>query len=114
MPPAPRRSMLAPRCSSSFATRSCPPPAAPCSSPYPFLSSASTSPLFCTQSRTGCSSPRHAAFTVSAGRTCGIDAVEAWLKQHREQHSRGEVTLDTNPSVVGVVVGTFLRSKRYG
>eukprot|EP00964_Phaeocystis_antarctica_P042792 scaffold24538_cov63-Phaeocystis_antarctica.AAC.3 len=58
---APRRSMLAPRCSSSFATRSCPPPAATCSSPAPFSASASTCPPFSSHSITGCSSPRAAA-----------------------------------------------------
>eukprot|EP00964_Phaeocystis_antarctica_P042793 scaffold24538_cov63-Phaeocystis_antarctica.AAC.4 len=56
-PLAPRRLTLAPRCSSSFATRRRPPPAAACSSPAPFSASASMCPPFCSHSITGCSSP---------------------------------------------------------
>eukprot|EP00964_Phaeocystis_antarctica_P041095 scaffold23492_cov65-Phaeocystis_antarctica.AAC.5 len=66
-PLVPHRSTLAPRCSSSFATCSCPPAAAPCSSPFPFSASASTRPPFCSQPTTGCSSPRHAASPTLSG-----------------------------------------------
>eukprot|EP00964_Phaeocystis_antarctica_P041093 scaffold23492_cov65-Phaeocystis_antarctica.AAC.3 len=62
-----RRSTLAPRCSSSFATRSCPPDTDRCSSPHPCTFSESTCPPFCSHSTTGCSSPRCAALTISWG-----------------------------------------------
>eukprot|EP00964_Phaeocystis_antarctica_P070511 scaffold42947_cov71-Phaeocystis_antarctica.AAC.3 len=64
---APRRSTLAPRCSSSFATRSCPPAAAARSSPRPSSSRASTCPPCCSHLTTGCSSPQHAAEETSRG-----------------------------------------------
>eukprot|EP00964_Phaeocystis_antarctica_P113983 scaffold77959_cov64-Phaeocystis_antarctica.AAC.2 len=62
-----RRSTLAPRCSSSFATHRCPPAAAACSSPRPFSASASTCPLCCSHSTTCCSSPLLAAAMTSFG-----------------------------------------------
>eukprot|EP00964_Phaeocystis_antarctica_P024397 scaffold13667_cov68-Phaeocystis_antarctica.AAC.11 len=64
---APRRSTLAPRCSSSFATRSCPPYAAACNSPRPFSPGASTCPPCFSHSTTACSSPRFAAAPTPGG-----------------------------------------------
>eukprot|EP00964_Phaeocystis_antarctica_P024396 scaffold13667_cov68-Phaeocystis_antarctica.AAC.10 len=69
MPPVARRSTLAPRCSSSFATRRRTPATAPCSNPSPFSSSASTCPPFSSHSTTGCSLPRFAARPTSSGGT---------------------------------------------
>eukprot|EP00964_Phaeocystis_antarctica_P070510 scaffold42947_cov71-Phaeocystis_antarctica.AAC.2 len=53
VPIAPRRSTLAPRCSSSLATCRRPPCAAASSSPSPSLSSASTRPPFSSHLTTG-------------------------------------------------------------
>eukprot|EP00964_Phaeocystis_antarctica_P146705 scaffold113110_cov63-Phaeocystis_antarctica.AAC.4 len=72
---APRRSTLAPRFSSSFATHKCPPFAAACSSPRLFSSSsASTCPPFSSHSTTNCSSPRYAAPAIAHGN----DDADAW------------------------------------
>eukprot|EP00964_Phaeocystis_antarctica_P109852 scaffold74268_cov74-Phaeocystis_antarctica.AAC.3 len=75
-PMAPRRSTLAPRCSSSFATRSCPIGAAMCSSPSPSSSSASTCPPCCSHSITSCRSPCAAARPISSGSRTGAGLTE--------------------------------------
>eukprot|EP00964_Phaeocystis_antarctica_P024398 scaffold13667_cov68-Phaeocystis_antarctica.AAC.12 len=72
----PRRSTLAPRCSSSFATRSCPPATATRSSPRPSSSRASMCPPFCSHSTTGCSSPCAAARPISGGSGTGSGSAE--------------------------------------
>eukprot|EP00964_Phaeocystis_antarctica_P163031 scaffold138427_cov66-Phaeocystis_antarctica.AAC.4 len=67
-PLALRGSTLAPRCSSSFATRSCPPAAAACSSPFPFLANASHVPTLL--------SPCAAARPISSGSGSGAGLAE--------------------------------------
>jgi hypothetical protein len=78
----PRRSTVAPRFSSSFATSRRPPAAAACSSPSPFAAKASTCPPFnhwITWSR----SPRNAATLILSGTTMSIEPVERFTQDRR-------------------------------
>eukprot|EP00964_Phaeocystis_antarctica_P113985 scaffold77959_cov64-Phaeocystis_antarctica.AAC.4 len=74
--PAPHRSTLAPRCSSSFATCRLPPATAECSSPHPLSPSASTCSPFCSHSTTGCNSPCTAAQQRSSGNGADLGSAE--------------------------------------